>query len=139
LTDYQHKSVIGISQTFKTKKQKVNLRETVRNTTKHPSNDDCIEIVETADPVKSLDIIKSWNLTCDVCHKEYIKLYDKLGSSYLLDRERESFYPDRMNEICKRFLMTYSSLFPVSTFVAGNYFHSMLMAAIMGRKTNMPG
>lgn len=48
---------------------------------------------------KSLDIRKAWN--CDVCHKEYIKLYDKLGSSYLLDRERESFYPDRMNEVKK--------------------------------------
>lgn len=48
---------------------------------------------------KNLDIIKAWKLTCDVCHSEYIELYDKLDISYHL--ESESFYPDRMNEVKK--------------------------------------
>lgn len=45
--------------------------------------------------------MKVWKLTRDVYHNEYIELYDKLDISYHLDRDREFFYPDRMNEVKK--------------------------------------
>ncbi|XP_069510398.1 arginine--tRNA ligase, cytoplasmic [Ambystoma mexicanum] len=50
---------------------------------------------------KNPDIIKAWNLICDVSRKEFQKIYDCLEIS-LVERG-ESFYQDRMDAVVKEF------------------------------------
>ncbi|XP_070790223.1 arginine--tRNA ligase, cytoplasmic [Pituophis catenifer annectens] len=55
----------------------------------------CVVLLQSKTP----DIIKAWNLICDVSRKEFQKIYDCLDVS-IIDRG-ESFYQDRMHEIVK--------------------------------------
>ncbi|XP_026541098.1 arginine--tRNA ligase, cytoplasmic [Notechis scutatus] len=55
----------------------------------------CVVLLQS----KSPDIIKAWNLICDVSRKEFQKIYDCLDVS-IIDRG-ESYYQDRMHEIVK--------------------------------------
>ncbi|XP_075455279.1 arginine--tRNA ligase, cytoplasmic [Ascaphus truei] len=50
---------------------------------------------------KSPDIIKAWNLICDVSRKEFQKIYDCLDIR-IIDRG-ESYYQDKMVQIVKEF------------------------------------
>ncbi|XP_053321328.1 arginine--tRNA ligase, cytoplasmic [Spea bombifrons] len=57
----------------------------------------CVVLLQS----KSPDIIKAWNLICDVSRKEFQKIYDCLDIS-IVDRG-ESFYQNRMIQIVKEF------------------------------------
>ncbi|XP_078509516.1 arginine--tRNA ligase, cytoplasmic isoform X2 [Lissotriton helveticus] len=50
---------------------------------------------------KRPDIIKAWNLICDVSREEFQKIYDCLGI-FIIERG-ESFYQDRMDAVVKEF------------------------------------
>ena len=50
---------------------------------------------------KEPDIIKAWNMICDVSRAEFNKVYDRLQIR-LIERG-ESFYQDRMKDVVKEF------------------------------------
>ncbi|XP_032108593.1 arginine--tRNA ligase, cytoplasmic [Sapajus apella] len=55
----------------------------------------CVVLLQGKNP----DIIKAWNLICDVSRQEFNKIYDALDIT-LIERG-ESFYQDRMNDVVK--------------------------------------
>ncbi|KAM6224080.1 LOW QUALITY PROTEIN: arginine--tRNA ligase, cytoplasmic-like [Rhynchocyon petersi] len=57
----------------------------------------CVVLLQSKNP----DILKAWNLICDVSRQEFNKIYDALDIS-LIERG-ESFYQDRMNDVVKEF------------------------------------
>ena len=46
------------------------------------------------------DIIKAWNMICDVSRKEFSKIYERLDIKNLIERG-ESFYQSRMEAVVK--------------------------------------
>ncbi|XP_072803357.1 arginine--tRNA ligase, cytoplasmic isoform X2 [Vicugna pacos] len=57
----------------------------------------CVVLLQSKNP----DIMKAWNLICDVSRQEFNKIYEALDIS-LIERG-ESFYQDRMNDVVKEF------------------------------------
>lgn len=57
----------------------------------------CVVLLQSKNP----DILKAWNLICDVSRQEFNKIYDALDIT-LIERG-ESFYQDRMHDIVKEF------------------------------------
>ncbi|XP_048193302.1 arginine--tRNA ligase, cytoplasmic [Perognathus longimembris pacificus] len=57
----------------------------------------CVVLLQSKDP----DILKAWQLICDVSRQEFNKIYDALDIS-LIERG-ESFYQDRMPAVVKEF------------------------------------
>ncbi|CAH1267869.1 RARS [Branchiostoma lanceolatum] len=56
----------------------------------------CVVKLQSREP----DIIKAWNLICDVSRNEFQKVYNQLDIQDLLERG-ESFYQDRMVQVVK--------------------------------------
>lgn len=57
----------------------------------------CVVKLQNHDP----DVIKAWNMICDVSRKEFQKIYERLDIK-LIERG-ESYYQDMMNDVVKSF------------------------------------